>query len=125
MKKSQLRQIIQEEIQNILNEVEDPIQTAFNKAITKDGDVKLDNTGAKNIMRPKLIDIWFTDSGRYYKTLVDGNKIGRSDTEALIKNLTGISLMLSRMDDEKLENAANILKEKNIKLVWDDAFDPS
>jgi hypothetical protein len=97
MKKSQLRQIIQEEIQNILNEAENP----------------------------KLIDIWFTDSGRYYKTLVDNKNIRREETEKLIKDLTGIELALGRMNNRELENAANILKEKNIKLVWDDAFDPS
>lgn len=125
MKKSQLRQIIQEEIQKVLTEAEDPIQTAFTKAITKDGDVKLGGSGARNIMRPKLIYIIFTDSGYFYKTLVDEKQMGLGDTEDLIKNLTGVNIMLNRMDEEKLENIADILKEKNIKLVWSDVFDPS
>jgi hypothetical protein len=125
MKKSELQQIIKEEISKVLIEAEDPIQTAFIKAITKDGDVKLGGSGAKNIMRPKLIDIYFTISGRYYKTLVDEKKISRKETEDLIKNLSGIELDLGKMDDEKLKDVAKILKSKNIKLVWDDEFDPS
>jgi len=125
MKKSQLHQIIQEEIQKILVEAEDPIQTAFTKAITKDGDVKLGGTEAKNIMRPKLIDIYFTIYGKFYKTLVDGERMGRDETEKLIKNLSGIKLDLERMNDEKLEDVAKILKSKNIKFTWNDAFDPS
>jgi hypothetical protein len=125
MKKSELQQLIKEEISKMLTEAEDPIQTAFTKAITKDGDVKLGGSGAKNIMRPKLIDIWFTISGRHYKTLVDQKKISRGETEDLIKNLTGIELDLGRINDEKLEDVAKILKEKNIKLIWDDEFDPS
>ena len=109
----------------MLTEAEDPIQTAFTKAITKDGDVKLGGSGARNIMRPKLIDIMFTDNQRYYKTLVDGKPMGLGDTEDLIKNLTGVDMTLNRMDDEKLEDVANILKSKNIKLNWSDVFDPS
>jgi hypothetical protein len=125
MKKSELQQIIKEEISKVLTEAEDPIQTAFIKAITKDGDVKLGGSGARNIMRPKLIDIMFTDNQRYYKTLVDGKLMGLGDTEDLIKNLTGVDMTLNRMDDEKLEDVANILKSKNIKLNWSDVFDPS
>jgi hypothetical protein len=108
-----------------VREDEDKIQTAFTKAITKDGDVKLGGSGARNIMRPKLIDIMFTDNQRYYKTLVDGKRMGLSDTEDLIKNLTGVDMTLNRMDDEKLEDVAKILKSKNIKLNWSDVFDPS
>jgi len=125
MKKSELQQIIKEEISKVLTEAEDPIQTAFIKAITKDGDVKLGGSGARNIMRPKLIDIMFTDNQRYYKTLVDGKLMGLGDTEDLIKNLTGVDMTLNRMDDEKLEDVAKILKSKNIKLNWSDVFDPS
>ena len=125
MKKSELQQIIKEEISKVLTEAEDPIQTAFTKAITKDGDVKLGGSGTKNIMRPKLIYIIFTDRGYFYKTLVDEKQMGLGDTEDLIKNLTGVNLMLNRMDEEKLENIADILKSKNIKLVWSDVFDPS
>jgi hypothetical protein len=47
MKKSELQQIIKEEIQNILHE-EDPTQTSFNKKLGLP-----EPSGVKNTMRPK------------------------------------------------------------------------
>jgi len=47
MKKSELQQIIKEEIQNILQE-EDPLQSAFNKKVGTS-----EPSGAKNTMRSK------------------------------------------------------------------------
>ena len=47
MKKSELKQIIKEEIQNILQE-EDPLQAAFNKKVGTS-----EPSGAKNVMRSK------------------------------------------------------------------------
>jgi hypothetical protein len=54
MKKSELQQLIKEEISKALKEAEDPIQTSFRQAITKDGDVKLDTTGKGNTMKSPL-----------------------------------------------------------------------
>jgi hypothetical protein len=120
MKKSRLLEIIQEEIQNVLNEAEDPIQTAFDTRLNLPKP-----SGVKNIMRPKLIDIWFTDNRRYYKTLVDGEKRNQAETEDLIKYFTGMDIGLRMMDSEVLTQVKDKLKEKNIDLTWDDSFDAS
>jgi hypothetical protein len=123
MKKSQLQQIIKEEIQNVLSEI-DPTQQGFDAAMKRAG-VEYNRTGGKNIMRPKLINIWFNTNFGYYKTLVDGERMDRTETEDLIKNLTGINIKLRTMDEEDLNKAYNILKSKNVKLTWDDSFDVS
>ena len=50
MKKSELQQIIKEEIQNALNEIEkETLNDKFLAALTRDGDVKLGGSGAKNV----------------------------------------------------------------------------
>jgi hypothetical protein len=122
MKKSELQQIIKEEIQKVLNE-EDPLQTAFRKKITNDGDVKLDSTQS-NILRPKKIDITFNTQRYFYKTLVDGKKIERLETEKLLKRLSGIEdIDLTRMEDAKLQDVKKVLANKKIDLNWSDDFD--
>jgi len=58
MKKSELQQIIKEEIQNILQE-EDPLQTAFNKKVGMS-----EPSGAQNTMRSKE----YIEGKRSYRT---------------------------------------------------------
>ena len=118
MKHSELKQIIREEIYRIIDET-DPIS----KALADKVGVK--PTTAKNIMRPKHIDITFTDRGRYYKTLVDGIKKELSEIEKMLKNLTGMDVGLRYMDENELDQLENILSKKGVKFTWNDNMDVS
>ena len=118
MKRSELRQLIREEIYRIIDET-DPISKALADK------VGIKPTTAKNVMRPKHIDITFTDRGRYYKTLVDGVKKDLSETEEMLKNLTGIDVSLRYMNENELNQLENILSKKEVKFTWNDSMDVS
>jgi hypothetical protein len=120
MKKSELRHLIREEISKVLNE-DDPISRAL---VAKMG-VETAKDYSKNIMRPKHIDIWFTDRGRYYKALVDGNKKDLSEVEKMLSILTGMNVSVRYMDETELNQMKDILNKKGIKFTWDDSFDAS
>ena len=78
----------------------------------------------------KTIDIWFTDSGKFYRAVVNGNKrvpgwdSWRKAEDSLSK-LLGWEIYLRSMDEGKLGKAIKNLKQKGIKLTYDDVFDPS
>jgi len=119
MKKSELKQIIKEEISKVLNE-DDPIS----KALVDKMGVETAKDYSKNIMRPKHIDIWFTDRGRYYKALVDGNKKDLSEVEKILSTLTGMNVSV-RYNETELNQMKDILNKKGIEFTWDDSFDAS
>ena len=123
MKKSELQQIIKEEIAKVLIEVDDYglDLTRFKEKIG----FKEPDPSIKNIMRPKHIDIWFTTKGRYYKTLVDGNKKELSEVEKILSALTGMDVSVRYMDEAELNQMKDILNKKGIKFTWDDSFDVS
>ena len=77
----------------------------------------------------KHINIWFTDRGRFYKVLLDGNRHkdwdGWSKAEKSLSKVLGYEIYLRNMDDRGLEKADKELKRKGIKLTWDDAMDVS
>lgn len=119
MKKSELREIIKEEIYRIIDET-DPISKALADK------VGIKPTTAKNVMRPKHIDITFTDRGKYYKTLVDKKEQKNlSETEEMLKNLTGINVSLGSMNENELNKLKNILSEKGVTFTWNDSMDVS
>ena len=71
----------------------------------------------------KDINIWFTDRGSFYKTIVDGNERVEGwgnwrDAQDSLSKLLGYDIFLRSIDDTELEKAANLLKGKGIKLTW-------
>ena len=123
MKKSELRDIIKEEIYRIVDEADD-YEIAMDKFKEKIG-FKEPDPSIKNVIRPKHIDIWFTTKGRYYKTLVDGNKKELSEVEKILSALTGMDVSVRYMDEAELNQMKDILNKKGIKFTWDDSFDAS
>jgi hypothetical protein len=78
----------------------------------------------------KHIDIWFTDSGSFYRTVVDKKKRVKgwdswSAAQDSLSKLLGYKIYLRNMDERALDKAIKDLKRKGIKLTYDDAFDPS
>ena len=78
----------------------------------------------------KHIDIWFTDSGSFYRTVVDKKKRVKgwdswSAAQDSLSKLLGYKIYLRNMDERALDTAVKDLKRKGIKLTYDDAFDPS
>ena len=106
MKKSELKQLIKEEIKNIMN--------------TKDD-------GA---LRPTGIHVTFTERGRYYKITADGEdvkdgvfSIGVKKAEEYLKSITGMEKIdLLYVNDEMLNKITENLKNKGIEFTWDDSM---
>ena len=78
----------------------------------------------------KHIDLWFTDRGSFYKTIVDKKKRVKgwdswSAAQDSLSKLLGYKVYLRNMDDRVLDKAVKDLKRKGIKLTYDDSFDPS
>ena len=78
----------------------------------------------------KHIDIWFTDRGRFYRTVIDGKKRvkgwdGWSDSSKSLSRLLKWDINLRSMDHIELGKAEKQLKKQGIKLTWDDAMDVS
>lgn len=102
MKKSELKQLIKEEIKNIMN--------------TKDD-------GA---LRPTGIEIQFTEKGRYYNITADGKDvkdgvfgIGVKKAEEYLESITGMEeIDLLYVKDEMLDEITKNLKNKGIKFTW-------
>lgn len=99
MKKSELRQLIKEEIDNIMNE-----------------DASL----------PKEIEIQFTEKGRYYNITANGKDIkdgvfgiGVKKAEKYLESITGMEeIDLLYVNDEMLDEITENLKNKGIKFTW-------
>jgi hypothetical protein len=106
MKKSELQQIIKEEIQNILQE-EDPLQTAFNKKVGMP-----EPSGAKNIMRPKSIEIEFSPNLKIQKILIDGTTNTEKGKD-LIKQYTGLDASWNNT-----KSIAEKLRDKKINFSY-------
>ena len=78
----------------------------------------------------KHIDLWFTDRGSFYKTIVDKKKRVKgwdswAAAQDSLSKLLGYKVYLRNMDDRVLDKAVKDLKRKGIKLTYDDSFDPS
>tara|TARA_B100001094_G_scaffold333001_1_gene407816 strand:- start:3398 stop:3799 length:402 start_codon:yes stop_codon:yes gene_type:complete len=78
----------------------------------------------------KTIDIWFTDRGRFYRTVIDGKKRVRGwdswrDAEESLSKLLGWKIYLRNIDHDKLDKAAKDLKKQGIKLTYDESMDVS
>ncbi len=78
----------------------------------------------------KTIDIWFTDRGRFYRTVIDGKKRVRGwdswrDAEESLTKLLGWKIYLRNIDHDKLDKAAKDLKKQGIKLTYDESMDVS
>jgi len=99
MKKSELRQLIKEEINNIMNEDES---------------------------LPKKIEIAFTDRDNYNNITVDGVvmkngvfKIDVEEAEKYLQKITGMKkINLQSINDEMLDEITENLKNKGIKFTW-------
>jgi hypothetical protein len=100
MKKSELQQLIKEEIQNILQE-EDPIQTSFNKKVGMP-----EPSGVKNTMRPKSIKVKFNPKLKIIYVEVDDEYINKYEGINLIKQYAGLEPSWSNIDKiiEKLKD---------------------
>ena len=75
----------------------------------------------------KDINIWFTDRGSFYKTVVDGSDelkdwYGFRAAQDSLSKLLGYDIFLRNINDTELEKAANLLKEKGIKLTWSETM---
>ena len=78
----------------------------------------------------KHIDIWFTDRGSFYKTVIDGKKrVNGWDSwkvaQESLSKLLGWQIYLRNIDHSKLEKAVKDLKRKGIKLTYDESMDVS
>jgi hypothetical protein len=78
----------------------------------------------------KTIDIWFTDRGRFYRTVINGKKRVRGwdswrDAEESLSKLLGWKIYLRNIDHDKLDKAAKDLKKQGIKLTYDESMDVS
>ena len=78
----------------------------------------------------RTIDIWFTDRGRFYRTVIDGKKRVRGwdswrDAEESLSKLLGWKIYLRNIDHDKLDKAAKDLKKQGIKLTYDESMDVS
>ena len=76
------------------------------------------------------IDIKFTDRGRFYKTIVNNEQRiegwnGWKESSESLSALLDSPIYLRNIDFEALEKAEKELKNKGIKLTWDETFDPS
>lgn len=112
MKKSELQQIIKEEISKILNE-EDPIQTSFNKKLNLP-----EPSSEKNTLRPKSIEIEFGPGlGKIYRILRDGKSINVNTGKELIKKYTGIDIS-SGKNTNILTQISDKLKDKKINFEY-------
>lgn len=121
MKKSELKAIIKEEIAKMYGS-DDAIQKGVERAFR----FTPPTNSPGNILRPGKIEVWFTDRGGYYKTLVDGTTKGRAESEELLKRLTKLEdISLRIMDETKLEEIRNLLKAKNVDFDWNDSVDIS
>ena len=122
MKKSELKQIIREEIQKVL-EIEDPYQNALNTFFNKDS---ASTSGEGNILRPKKINLTYTTDGVWYKTDVDGDRKNLAETKELLERLTKLEdLSLKYTNDDVLTKIQEILAKKGIELTWNESMDVS
>lgn len=100
MKKSELQQLIKEEIKNIMETKDDGIH------------------------------ITFTERGRYYKIAKDGEDIkdgvfgiGVEKAENMLKDITGMEeIDLLYVNNKMLDQIEMILKNKGIKFTWDESM---
>lgn len=100
MKKSELQQLIKEEIKNIMDTKDDGIH------------------------------ITFTEEGRYYKIAKDGKDIkdgvfgiGVEKAENMLKDITGMEeIDLLYVNNKMLDQIEMILKNKGIKFTWDESM---
>ena len=133
MKKSELRQLIKEEIDNIMNTKDDGASgygEVMRKLTNKMTGGRIPDLSIKNTMRPKEIHVTFTERGRYYKITADGKDvkdgvfgIGVEKAENMLKSITGIEQIdLLYVNDDMLDEITENLKNKGIKFTWDDSM---
>ena len=133
MKKSELRQLIKEEIKDIMNTKDDGASgygEVMRKLTDKMTGGRIPDLSIKNTMRPKEIHVTFTERGRYYKITADGKDvkdgvfgIGVEKAENMLKSITGIEeIDLLYVNDDMLDEITENLKNKGIKFTWDDSM---
>ena len=108
MKKSELRQLIKEEIDNIMNTKDDGASgygEVMRKLTDKMTGGRIPDLTVKNTMRPKKIEIQFTEKGRYYNIttirILDKPKVKRPGVHSKKKT----SQLKSSKNYKKLYNA--------------------
>ena len=129
MKKSELRQLIKEEIDNIMNTKDDGASgygEVMRKFTNKMTGGRIPDLSIKNTMRPKEIEIQFTEKGRYYNITANGKDIkdgvfgiGVKKAEKYLESITGMEeIDLLYVNDEILDEITENLKNKGIKFTW-------
>ena len=129
MKKSELRQLIKEEIDNIMNTKDDGASgygEVMRKFTNKMTGGRIPDLSVKNTMRPKEIEIQFTEKGRYYNITANGKDIkdgvfgiGVKKAEKYLESITGMEeIDLLYVNDEILDEITENLKNKGIKFTW-------
>ena len=129
MKKSELRQLIKEEIDNIINTKDDGASgygEVMRKFTNKMTGGRIPDLSVKNTMRPKEIEIQFTEKGRYYNITANGKDIkdgvfgiGVKKAEKYLESITGMEeIDLLYVNDEMLDEITENLKNKGIKFTW-------
>jgi hypothetical protein len=98
MKKSELKQIIQEEIQNVLNEGTDPIQQGCDDAMEKAG-VKPYSGPKSNSMKEKKYTVAFDYR---YRDDLDFDSID----------------VMAKSEEEAVKKAQQIIQSKRIAAIW-------
>ena len=129
MKKSELKQLIKEEIKNIMNTKDDGA-SGYGEVMRKFTDKmtggRIPDLSIKNTMRPKKIEIIFTERGRYYNITADGKDIkngafgiGVEKAEKYLESITGMEeIDLLYVNDEMLDKITENLKNKGIEFTW-------
>ena len=100
MKTSELKQLIREIILENYGEVNKKLNQRFGLGTI---------SGKGNIMRPKSIDIWFTDRGNFYKALVDKNRKSLPEIEEMLKSLTKLDIDLGYMREDELNKIKRVI----------------
>jgi hypothetical protein len=139
MKKSELRQLIKEEIKDIMNtksimNTKDDGKSGYGEVMRKLTNKmtggRIPDLSIKNTMRPKKIEIIFTERGRYYNITADGKDIkngefgiGVEKAEKYLESITGMEeIDLLYVNDDMLDEITENLKNKGIKFTWDDSM---
>jgi hypothetical protein len=117
MKHLKLKQIIKEEIRNVLEQSD--YDTSLRNLTTPQF------SGGNKIRMPKKIEVIFNEkNGRYYRTKINDNTnvpgfLKFSDTEKFIKSKTGIDISLQHMPSEgELKSVKNNLADDGIEFTW-------